>query len=317
MVSHPRIRGGVSHNPILQPTVFRWLAILTTCFTFAQISLGAAVRVSGSGLGCGSQWPLCHGRFIPPNSAGAAVEYAHRTVGTLTGVLLLLTLAVGWLVFRDRQPALIWLMATAAALIVVEGGLGALVVFKDLSGALVLAHLAVALALIGILIAATFLSTSSSRPHVDPVVGSLSIAAVGVTYILLLTGASVVATGAATVCRSWPFCGVGVHSNLSGVAIYTTVHRLFAGLAGLFILFTLGRIIGRHRSIRYLRTVAGLTVAVLLIQIGIGYPTAVAKNLALIDGLHVAVATLVWCGVVATALLIHRGVPVESGSQAL
>jgi heme a synthase len=304
----------ISKTAILEPKTFRWLVILTTVFTFAQISLGAAVRVSGSGLGCGNDWPVCHGQLIPPDNTKAIVEYAHRTVGTVTGGLLLLTLVVGWLTFRRRQPGLVWLVGAAAALIVVEGGLGALVVFKDLSGPLVLAHLAVALALIALLLAAAILSASKGKPLLDRSVRSLSIASVAVTYILLLTGAGVVATGADEVCRSWPFCGSGIPANLSGVAVYTIIHRLFAGIAGLFILFTLVQSIGRHRSVRYLRTVAASTAALLLIQMGIGYPTAVMRNLPLVDALHVAIATAVWCGVVGTALLIHRGVPIDSGT---
>ena len=118
----------------LQPTTFRWLAVLATIFAYAQISLGAAVRVSGSGLGCGNDWPLCHGHIVPPLNTQAIVEYAHRTVGSLTGVLLIVTVAVGWLTFRRSRPFVIGLVTAAAGLIVLEGLLGALVVFTDLAG---------------------------------------------------------------------------------------------------------------------------------------------------------------------------------------
>jgi heme a synthase len=289
----------------LQPTTFRWLAVLATIFAYAQISLGAAVRVSGSGLGCGNDWPLCHGHIVPPLNTQAIVEYAHRTVGSLTGVLLIVTVAVGWLTFRRSRPFVIGLVTAAAGLIVLEGLLGALVVFKDLAGVLVLAHLAVALALIGLLIAAAILAVPGSGTSTDPPFRQLTLVAMALTYALLLTGAGVVATGADKVCTSWPLCGGGLRLDLGGIALYATLHRLVAGLVGLFLLYTLGTALFRWRSVRHLSAAASVTLVLLLIQIGIGYPTATGHNLSLVDGLHVAVATAVWCGVVAIAVFAH------------
>jgi heme a synthase len=290
----------------MRPTTFRWLAILTTVFVYAQISLGAAVRVSGSGLGCGNDWPLCRGRILPPANTHAIVEYAHRTVGSITGALLIGAVLVGWLTFRHRQPLIVRLVASATGLIVLEGLLGALVVFKDLSGALVLAHLAVALALMGLLIGASILAVPGSGNPTSRTFRKLTLLAAALTYILLLTGAGVVATGADEVCKSWPFCNRGLGSNFDGVVLYATLHRLAAGLVGLFLVWTLCTAVYRWRSVPRLTSAAGATLILLVVQMAIGYPTAVSHNLSLIAGLHVAAATAVWCGVVATAVLSHN-----------
>ena len=69
---------------------FRRLAVLTAIFAYLQIALGGLVRVSGSGLGC-PDWPLCHGRPYPPADLHAIIEYSHRAVGTVTGVLIIAT----------------------------------------------------------------------------------------------------------------------------------------------------------------------------------------------------------------------------------
>jgi cytochrome c oxidase assembly protein subunit 15 len=282
------------------------LAVLATVFAYAQISLGAAVRVSGSGLGCGNDWPLCRGHIVPPANTRAIVEYAHRSVGSLTGVLLILTVVVGWLTFRRSRPLVMWLVTAAAGLIVLEGLLGALVVFKDLAGALVLAHLAVALALIGLLIAAAILAMPGSETTVERSFRNLTLAAAALTYLLLLTGAGVVATGAGEVCKAWPLCGGGLQPALDGIALYTTLHRVVAGIVGIFLLYTLVTALHRWRSVAHLGAVASVTLVLFLIQIAIGYPTAVTHNLPLVDGLHVAVATAVWCGTVAAAVLTNR-----------
>ena len=83
--------------------LFRRVAVLTAIFAYLQIALGGVVRVSGSGLGC-PDWPLCHGRPYPPADLHAIIEYSHRTVGVVTGVLIIATVVGAWLVFRTRRP---------------------------------------------------------------------------------------------------------------------------------------------------------------------------------------------------------------------
>ena len=80
------------------PVLFRRLAVLTAVFAYAQIALGGVVRVSGSGLGC-PDWPLCHGRPYPPADAHAIIEYSHRAVGSVTGVLIIATV-----IFAGSSP---------------------------------------------------------------------------------------------------------------------------------------------------------------------------------------------------------------------
>ncbi|HXL20001.1 MAG TPA: COX15/CtaA family protein, partial [Streptosporangiaceae bacterium] len=72
---------------------FRRLAVLTAVFAYLQIALGGLVRVSGSGLGC-PDWPLCHGRPYPPADPHAIIEYSHRAVGSVTGILIIATVVL-------------------------------------------------------------------------------------------------------------------------------------------------------------------------------------------------------------------------------
>src|SRR2546430_1921354 len=62
-----------------------WLA--ATC-TYLLIILGAIVRITGSGLGCGEHWPLCNGRLLPPLDLPTLIEYGHRLVAAAGGGLL-------------------------------------------------------------------------------------------------------------------------------------------------------------------------------------------------------------------------------------
>jgi heme a synthase len=284
----------------------RRLTILATILAYVQISLGAAVRVSGSGLGCANDWPLCRGRVIPPATLQAWVEYSHRTVGSVDGLLLMATVLLGWLTFRHSNRPVMWLVTAAAGIIVVEGLLGALVVFHDLAGFLVVAHLAVALLLIGLLITAVVLSATPSAPPTDRRVPRLTAAAVIVSFILLLSGATVVATGADEVCKSWPFCGGAALHAGTGLSIFTVTHRTLAGLAGAFLLATTVFVLLRQPKGSLLRAAALVTLILIVSEVGVGYPTAVTNGVAWVEGLHVAVAAAVWCGVVAMAGLANR-----------
>src|ERR1041385_5772985 len=62
-----------------------WLA--ATC-TYLLIILGAIVRITGSGLGCGEHWPLCNGRLLPPLDLPTVIEYGHRLAPAAGGGLV-------------------------------------------------------------------------------------------------------------------------------------------------------------------------------------------------------------------------------------
>src|SRR5205809_193093 len=88
---------------MLSASFFRRLAFLTAFFAYLQIALGGVVRVTGSGLGC-PDWPLCHGRPYPAADIHSVIEYSHRTVGAVTGLLLVATVVLAWVVFRRQRP---------------------------------------------------------------------------------------------------------------------------------------------------------------------------------------------------------------------
>ncbi len=57
---------------------FGRLAVFAAAYTYALIVVGGVVRISGSGLGCGDDWPRCHGSWIPPMTVSTLIEYLHR-----------------------------------------------------------------------------------------------------------------------------------------------------------------------------------------------------------------------------------------------
>jgi heme A synthase len=277
--------------------LFRRLAVVTAVFAYLQIALGGVVRVSGSGLGC-PDWPLCHGRPYPPADPHAIIEYSHRAVGSVTGVLIIATVVFAWVVFRSRRPVVAWLATASLIGVVGEGILGGVVVANELSSWLVVAHLGLAMIILGFLVATAVMATPRSPGVYDPSFRRLAAIAAGATYLLLLTGSTVVASGAEDSCRSWPLCGSGFAPDFNGANAFTMLHRGSVLLIGLLLVFVL------VRAVKFpgLAVVSIATLAVFALQVGVGAFAAVT-DAALFNGLHVALATLVWAGVLTTALL--------------
>src|SRR5450759_841673 len=278
-------------------TMFRRLAVLTSVFAYLQIALGGVVRVSGSGLGC-PDWPLCHGRPYPPANLHAIIEYSHRALGTVTGVLIIATVITAWVVWRARRPAVAWLATASLIGVVGEGALGGVVVVNELASWLVLIHLGLAMIILGALVAAAVMSMPPSPGAGHPGFRRLAAVAVGATYLLLLTGSTVVASGADTGCRAWPLCGAGLTPDFGGVNAFTMLHRgsvLVVGALLVLVLVRAARLPG-------LRVAAIATLAVFALQV-VGGAGAAVTDAAFFNGFHVALATLIWAGVLATAVL--------------
>ncbi len=89
----------------LQKPVTRY-ALGTLVYTLGVILLGAYVRASGSGAGCGRSWPTCQGELIPIQAEGAqAVEFAHRASSAFTGVLIIGLVVLALRSFGRGHPA--------------------------------------------------------------------------------------------------------------------------------------------------------------------------------------------------------------------
>ncbi len=107
---------------------FAWAVLV---YTILVVLLGAVVRITGSGAGCGQHWPTCQGEVAHlPQSLETAIELGHRIS---SGLSILAALALPVLAFRwfpsghgVRRAALVSL-----GLMVVEALIGAaLVLFR-------------------------------------------------------------------------------------------------------------------------------------------------------------------------------------------
>lgn len=280
---------------------FRRLALVTAAFAYLQIALGGLVRVSGSGLGC-PDWPLCHGRPYPPADPHAIIEYSHRAVGTVTGLFIIATVVLAWVVFRTRRPIVAWIATASLIGVVGEGALGGIVVTNELQPWLVVVHLGLAMMILGFLVATAVMAGPPSAGIADHSFRGLAALTAAATYVMLLTGSTVVASNADQSCRSWPLCAGGFTPDFSGANAFTMLHRGAVLVIGLLILYVLVTAISRWGPGSRIGLSAIATLIVFVAQVAVGAGAALTDS-AFFNGFHVALATLLWSGVLTCALL--------------
>jgi heme A synthase len=142
----------------------KYLVYATIVSTFVLIVWGAYLTAGDWGSACGpasssaisSDWPYCNGSLaIPdpytPGSYGAFVEYLHRTLSVVVGVILVATL-VAVSRMRPRPSGAYRGLLLSFVLLLVQIWLGNIEVNTDLNAAVTALHLANATALFGVMV---------------------------------------------------------------------------------------------------------------------------------------------------------------------
>jgi len=210
------------------------LGTLTCLLMFGLIVIGSVVRTTGSGLAC-PDWPLCHGRLIPPMQFNVLIEWFHRLVALMVGLLLLATAA--WTFLRpETRGRLGGLAALAIVLYFTQALLGALTVWKLLDPSVVSGHLAVALLLFSTLLVFSLAARAEAEPGamVDATqarpAGLLPVlsAATAMVFVQALLGGIVSTHHAALACPDWPTCNGRWFPPMEGGVALQMMHRFGA-----------------------------------------------------------------------------------------
>lgn len=100
-------------------------------YNLAVILWGAYVRASGSGAGCGNDWPRCNGQMAPNwPTAASFIEYTHRAMTALDLVLVAALLIWALRAFGARHRATLG-AALASLFLLTEALIGAALVLLN------------------------------------------------------------------------------------------------------------------------------------------------------------------------------------------
>ena len=110
---------------------------------------GAAVRLTGSGLGC-PDWPSCYKhQLVASNSLHPLIEFGNRMVTVLLVVVFVATVIAAYLREQRRRDLIVlsWLLVAG---VFADAVLGGIVVYTKLNPYLVMTHMWLSLAMLAL-----------------------------------------------------------------------------------------------------------------------------------------------------------------------
>jgi heme A synthase len=247
------------------------------------MTLGNIVSSTGSGLGC-PDWPLCHGRVIPPGGTEIWIEFRHRLAVPLFSVLLVATAFLTWR--RATTPALRRLAVALVGLLVAQIVLGGVTVLLGLSPLVSTVHLLTALTVLAGLI--TICAVPDTPASAEPRLARFATAGLAVLLVQLALGGYVRHSGAGLACPDFPLCSGDVFpGHWLGWAHW--LHR-WLGVLLLGFFLHLARASRRGALAGVGAVVAGLAVA----QVSLGILAVLLRLPIAVRATHAVVAYALW-----------------------
>lgn len=282
-------------------SVPHYLALSTSAATVVLILAGGLVTSLGAGLAV-PDWPTTFGynMFLFPWAkmvGGIFYEHSHRLLGSLVGVLTLLTSAILWR--KEPRKWICWLGTAGIGLVIVQGVLGGLrVVWLKLTLAIV--HACVAQLFFALMVSlAVFTSrgwaAGASHGEDEASLRRLSLLTAAFIYVQTIFGAVLRHTG----------------QRLDA-------HLLFAALVAIHVFLLAKKILGRNADPAGLRGPAHGLWILLILQLALGAASYFLKytaagdavtpwTIALLTSGHVLTGALLFAASFVLALRIRRG----------
>jgi len=285
------------------------------------IITGAAVRLSGSGLGC-SDWPTCENDQLVAeiDDVHAMVEFVNRVI---TGfVALAVMIAVLGSLFRvPKRKDLIYLSIGLVVGVVIQVIVGALVVREHLPPSLVITHFLVSMVLVWNAVELDHRARSDDKSeHSSPpmLLKRMTKLIVGLGALVIITGTIVTGSGPHSGAENQQILDAlesqGTASSIANLELEVErlpfdvpdVARIHGISVMLFLLLTLRLLFVIKRHSPEFITVGQNLMAAVVTQAAIGYFQYFTGVPALLVGVHVAGATLIWIMILRLYLEVNR-----------
>ena len=273
---------------------------------FIQISLGSAVRLTGSGLSC-PDWPLCYGLWFPDQDKLSKItdvnyefyqimlEWIHRfNAAIFIAPVTLLLFFAGLKATKNRKIRII--LYSIMIVLAMQGLMGGFTVFDKNSPWSVAAHLGFALGLmflvIKIFLVSLRLKTIKPLPNKNKKIFILYITIL-IVLATMLMGAIVSKSGSSLACDLWPQCSSDGDSLLQYNKIIHISHRFLAVISAIFIVLV---VYNYNQIIKYkiISNIRNILILLTTLQILLGAIVIFTELNLFIAMLHQSIAVLIF-----------------------
>ncbi len=297
-------------SPNKKDNILLLFLLLTVLGTVSQITIGGITRVTGSGDGC-PDWPTCFGKWFPPLEYHALIEYSHRSMGTLVG-LLILTIFIRVLLKHKYNKGLVKSSLSLSLLVIIVGLLGGFVVLSELNPAVRTIHLMLAEITILLSVTSLILFVDFNSPTNYSKVKFLffdinkeyKFYFYGLFFsgllilITILSGSYAVWTNAGYYCPSWPLCGRDSIIPSNNLEIIHMFHRIFSLLSVIFTGYFFYIIYKNKIFSKNIIILASFGIGVIFTQIIWGALVPLSNFSEWSRAGHLSIATIIWTTVV-------------------
>ncbi len=299
----------------ITPQLYATVTMIALAALALIVLTGAAVRLTGSGLGC-PDWPKCYGKTVPPLDTHAVIEYGNRLLTGFVGLAVIAASVLAWF----RQPFRGHLALFGALLplgVIGQAILGALVVKYHLAPGLVMCHFILSMLLLDAAFALAWCSRyePAERRRSSDRLGVWAVRAlIPLGQLTILAGTIATASGP----HAGAHEGELVHRfDFQGAATLEWVVQRHSAIAAVFGLAAIGvwlllrRPGGDRRAIRPLTAVIGLLGLQGLIG-GLQWSLELPSEIVWV---HVALATVTWLAMLWTVAAAGRLEPREAHTE--
>lgn len=266
------------------------LGKITVVVIFLLLVWGNIVAGLKAGLAC-PDWPLCHGKVLPPFRWDIYVEFSHRVIGAIASILLVV---LSYKRFREYPRSAKVIPVLTVLLLIFQVALGGIVVLMKLPADITTVHFAIAILIFTLTLYLAVFDGKNDRPL-------FSFGNLGWLFFLLalliftqaVLGAYVRHAEAGLACPDFPKClGYWIPPVLRGTVLTHYLHRSVAYL--IFIVLLLIFIISFTNSgLRHFRSKIILLILLIFLQVVVGVAVIHSKLFFLLTALHISLALLI------------------------
>ncbi|SFF30567.1 cytochrome c oxidase assembly protein subunit 15 [Paenibacillus algorifonticola] len=227
---------------------FRKFSVATSLGMLIILLNGALVTNMDAGRGCGDDWPLCHGKFIPAYTLESFIEYTHRLTTGIEGLLVVGMFIASFVLFkRDKTVFKQPLVFASSSLFftIVQALMGAAAVKWPQSPWVMAIHFGISLMAFASTLLLVFWAYRNRNGQAveSSVPRSFFPRLLGLAvyiYVVIYLGAYIRHTDSGGGCLDWPLCNGKVIPDFEGAETIVFIHRIGAvilslAIAGVFL----------------------------------------------------------------------------------